>query len=132
MSKANGAKRLYNINGTVTNIKVGETDNTKTPYAQFVLLHDAPGKDGQPKKTLVDAYGKAALKVIEGGFARDGAKIRVGGVYSDESRTNKETGKSFRLAIFHLVHCETPKTPEEIEQLKAAKKAREEAQKAAA
>lgn len=136
MTNATAQKRLYNINGTVTNVKVGETDGkevvgangektiVKTPYATFTLVHDNAGKDGKPKKTLVDAYGKAALKVIEGGFAQDGAKIRVGGVYSDESRKNKDTGKDFRIAIFHLVHCETPKTAEEIAALKAAKAAR--------
>ncbi len=116
-------RRLYNINGTVTGLKVGETDNTRTPYVQFVLVHDTPGRDGAVKKTPVDAYGKAALKMIDGGFAHDGAKIRVAGIYSDESRTNKDTGKSFRLTIFLLVHCETPKTPAERATLRAAKKA---------
>lgn len=136
MSNKTGLKRLYNINGTVTNVKVGETDGkevvnaqgvteiVKTPYALFTLVHDRAGKDGQAKKTCVNAYGKAALKVIEGGFAQDGAKIRVGGVYSDEERTNKETSKTFRMAIFNMVHCEAPKSAEEIAALKAAKAAR--------
>ena len=125
MTANTAKKRLYNINGTVTNIKVGETDNKKTPYATFVLVHDTKGKDGTPKKTLVDAYGKAALKVIEGGFASEGAKIRVGGVYTDEKRVNKTTNKQFTLPIFHCVHCEAPKTPEEIQALKAAKAQRQ-------
>lgn len=132
----NTQKRLYNINGVIANVKVGETDGkevvaadgtksiVKTPYVTFTLVHANPGKDGKPKKTLVDAYGKAALKVIDGGFAQDGKQIRVGGVYSDETRKNKDTGKDFKLAIFHLVHCETPKTAEEIAVLKAAKAAR--------
>jgi hypothetical protein len=118
------SRQIYNINGTVSNLKVGETDNTKTPYATFTLIHDAPGKDGQAKKTLVDAYGAAALKVLDGGFAEDGKKIRVGGVYKDEERTNKDTGAKFKLPILHLLHCETPKTAEELAALKAAKQAK--------
>lgn len=118
-------KRLYNINGTVTNLKVGTTDNTKTPYATFTLVHDTVGKEGKQKKTLVDAYGAAALKVVDGGFAVDGAKIRCGGVYKDERRENTVTGKSYNMTIFNLVHCEAPKTPEELQALRAAKQARE-------
>lgn len=131
MTTENNRKKLYNINGTVANLKVGETDKTQTPFANFTLIHDAIGKDGKQKKTLVDAYGAAAMKVIQGGFAVDGAKIRVGGLYKDEKRINAQTKKQFNLPIFHLLHCESPKTPAELQVMKEQKLARTAAETAA-